>query len=206
MGSDRSLGILAAAPGVEGVVSPATATVWVSRPGDDRGALWGAVLGTALPYLLGVRGARLMHASCVVGTGGAVAFVGAPGVGKSSVAASLLATGWRALAGDALGLPATFTRRHRPPPQTQPGARRPHRAYGSRAPAGATGRLRTRPRPWRAGAGAPGGGGRRVTSSERLLALMARLEPPPGSLERELAGPVDWEDLAGLLRRHRLMA
>jgi hypothetical protein len=45
-----------------------------------------------------------------------------------------------------------------------------------------------------------------VTSSERLLALIARLEPTPGSLARELAGPVDWEDLAELLRQHRLMA
>jgi hypothetical protein len=101
------LATVAIAPGVEGVVSPATGTVWISRLGDHRGVVWGAVLGNALPYLLSVRGTRLMHASCVVGDGGAVAFVGAPLVGKSSVAASLVASGWRALADDALVLRAT---------------------------------------------------------------------------------------------------
>lgn len=87
---------------VEGLVSPARRTVWIRRTGQHPGALWGTVMGVALPHLLGARGATVLHASCASKDGIAVAFVGPQRAGKSSVAAALLTQGWRLLADDAV--------------------------------------------------------------------------------------------------------
>lgn len=102
--ADRRLAGVGSFSEVEGLVSPARRTVWISRTGQHPGALWGTVMGLALPHLLGASGAAVLHASCASKDGIAVAFLGPQRAGKSTVAAALLTQGWRLLADDAVVL------------------------------------------------------------------------------------------------------
>jgi hypothetical protein len=102
--SDRRLTRIGVPGEVTGVVSPRRRTVWVERAGSHPGALWGAVMGLSLPHLLCARGSVVLHASCAVRDGTAVAFLGRQRAGKSSIVAALLTEGWRLVADDSLVL------------------------------------------------------------------------------------------------------
>jgi hypothetical protein len=104
--SDRRLTRIGAGSEVTGVVSPSRRTVWVDRTGRYPGALWGAVMGLSLPHLLSASGSVVLHASCAIRDGTAVAFVGRQRAGKSSIAAGLLTAGWRLVADDSVVLTA----------------------------------------------------------------------------------------------------
>lgn len=100
--ADLPLGQLGVAPSFAGHVAPATGTVWLRRHAHLTGPCWGAVLGLALPHLVHARGRHLLHSSGVSRGQDAVAFLGPPRAGKSTVAASLVHRGWRLVADDAL--------------------------------------------------------------------------------------------------------
>lgn len=68
------------------------------------GAFRHLFLDQVLPLVLSHRGVTVLHASAFVGEGGAVAFIGATGVGKSTLAASFGADGWPLMADDAVVL------------------------------------------------------------------------------------------------------
>jgi hypothetical protein len=99
---DLQLADLGVVAGIQGQVSPERGTVWLQSRAAAPGLFWGAILGLALPHLLHARGGHVVHASCVAAGGSAVAFLGAPRAGKSSVAAALIRRGWRLVADDAL--------------------------------------------------------------------------------------------------------
>lgn len=69
-------------------------------PGVDERMLRVVVLGPALGALLYQRGWLTLHASCVEVEGGAVAFIGEKGWGKSTMAATMCARGHRLVADD----------------------------------------------------------------------------------------------------------
>jgi hypothetical protein len=69
-------------------------------PGIEERALRLMVLGPALGVLLHQRGRLVLHASAVAIDGGAVAFLGGPGWGKSTTAAALHAQGHGIVADD----------------------------------------------------------------------------------------------------------
>jgi hypothetical protein len=100
--SDRRLTRIGASSEVRGVVSPRRRTIWVERTGRYPGAVWGTVMGLSLPHLLSARGSVVLHASCAIKDGIAVAFVGRQRAGKSSIAAGLVTAGWRLVADDSL--------------------------------------------------------------------------------------------------------
>ncbi len=62
------------------------------------------LLGTVIAALLQQRGLTVLHASAVALNGGAVAFVGAKGMGKSTIAATLYSMGHASLADDVVAL------------------------------------------------------------------------------------------------------
>ena len=62
------------------------------------------LLDHVLPLLLELRGRLALHASAVAGPGGAIAFVGATGQGKSTLSASLAQEGYALLTDDCLAL------------------------------------------------------------------------------------------------------
>jgi len=76
------------------------------RPDADPDAIVGLLIATALPAMLWLRGAFVLHAAAVVRPGGdgALAIMGPSGVGKSAVAAQLIAEGAMLLADDSLRL------------------------------------------------------------------------------------------------------
>ena len=102
--TDRRLERLGAPQEVKGVVSPRRRTVWVDPTEQDPWAVSGTVMGLSLPHLLSARGSMVLRASCAVKDGTAVAFVGGGRSGKSSIAAGLVASGWRLVADDSLVL------------------------------------------------------------------------------------------------------
>src|SRR4030095_9116966 len=63
-------------------------------------------LDQVLPLVLSHRGVTVLHASAFAGSRGAVALIGATGVGKSTLAASFGTNGWPVIADDALVLRA----------------------------------------------------------------------------------------------------
>lgn len=69
-------------------------------PSIDAGLVRQLLLGTVMGVALGQRGKLVLHASCVECRGRAVAIVGASGWGKSSLAAALVARGFRLVADD----------------------------------------------------------------------------------------------------------
>jgi hypothetical protein len=73
------------------------------RPGAE-GTVSLIVLGVALGVLLHQRGLLTLHASAVVVDGGAVAFMGGKGEGKSAVAAAFHARGYGVVADDIVAL------------------------------------------------------------------------------------------------------
>ncbi len=72
----------------------------IPAPGADDSLLRLYVLGTIMGVLLYQRGLLVLHASAVRVNGSAVAFLGAPGWGKSSLAAALYARGHAVVADD----------------------------------------------------------------------------------------------------------
>src|SRR5207245_1235259 len=101
---DVALRVLGVARAFDGEVSPASGTVWLRRRPTASGLCWAGLLGLALPHLVHARGARVLHASSVSWEGRAVAFLGLPRAGKSTVAAALIHHGWRLVSDDALPL------------------------------------------------------------------------------------------------------
>ncbi len=75
-----------------------------ARPGADARALRAYLLGPALAVALHQRGLMVLHASAVALDGGAVAFLGASGAGKSTTAAALHARGHPVIADDAVAI------------------------------------------------------------------------------------------------------
>ncbi len=100
--ADIGLSQLGAAAEIDGEVSPGSGTVWLRRQPPEPGVCWGAILGLAMPHLAYVRGMHVLHASCVSRDGSAIAFLGHPRAGKSSVAAALVRRGWSLVSDDAL--------------------------------------------------------------------------------------------------------
>lgn len=82
--------------GAEIIVQPA--------PGAEERALCLVILGIALGVLLHQRGLLTLHGSAVVVDGGAVAFLGGKGAGKSAVAAALHARGYGIMTDDIVAL------------------------------------------------------------------------------------------------------
>jgi hypothetical protein len=77
------------------------------EPGTDPATLRAFLLGPALGLLLHQRGFLVLHASAVVLAGGAVAFLGRSGGGKSTTAAALHARSGGLLADDVLAVDLT---------------------------------------------------------------------------------------------------
>lgn len=87
---------------------------WLSAQGDEVWAQWPEgltiedtatyLLGPVFGYLLRLRGITCLHASAVEFDGRAVAFVGPPGAGKSTLAAALAVRGHAALADDIVAI------------------------------------------------------------------------------------------------------
>lgn len=73
-------------------------------PEADREALGLVIVGIALGILMHQRGLLTLHASAVVVDGGAVAFLGDKGEGKSALAAALHAQGYSVVADDIVAL------------------------------------------------------------------------------------------------------
>jgi hypothetical protein len=72
---------------------------------DPANGDWPSILAAqALPLAATVRGLEVLHASGVVLDGRAVLIAGAPGAGKSSLAAALMRSGGRLLSDDAVAL------------------------------------------------------------------------------------------------------
>jgi hypothetical protein len=76
-------------------------------PGADPDLLSVLVGGTLLAFVLTMRGETVLHASAVQVGGAAVAFVGASGMGKSTMATLLCADGARLITDDVLRLDTT---------------------------------------------------------------------------------------------------
>ncbi len=74
------------------------------RPGADSDVLRLYLLGPALGLLLHQRGLLVLHASAVALNGGAAAFLGHSGRGKSTTAAALHARGWPVVADDVVAV------------------------------------------------------------------------------------------------------
>jgi len=96
---------IAYADGTRIVIDARGAAIWASAPAsasiEDTATY---VLGPALGFTLRLRGVTCLHASAVAIGGGAVAFVGASGAGKSSVAAAFARAGYPILTDDVLAL------------------------------------------------------------------------------------------------------
>lgn len=122
------------------------------HPGVDRGLLTVLAAGTLLAVHLMLRHELVLHSSAVQRDGHAVAFVGASGMGKSTLAAALCGTGCSLVADDVVRIDATDTpvmRVH--PGSTESRLRLSARGLADTAPAGAVhptadGRLALRPR------------------------------------------------------------
>lgn len=72
---------------------------------EDDGSYWTAILiGQVLPLAATVRGVEVFHASGVVRDGHAYMLCGAPGVGKTSIAAHLVLSGDELLSDDVVAL------------------------------------------------------------------------------------------------------
>jgi hypothetical protein len=72
---------------------------------EDDGSYWTAILiGQVLPLVATVRGMEVFHASGVVRDGHAYMLCGAPGVGKTSIAAHLVLSGDELLSDDVVAL------------------------------------------------------------------------------------------------------
>jgi len=78
----------------------------MSDPTIPEHALWRFILGSALGSVLFQRRQLALHASAVVGSAGAIAFIGESGWGKSTLSAGLHARGYRMLADDLLAVRA----------------------------------------------------------------------------------------------------
>jgi hypothetical protein len=85
------------------VVSPDTRRVRLHMV-DGVDAALGAVLaqGTVLAFILMLRGECVLHASAVQRDGRAIGFVGRSGMGKSTLAALMCASGWELVSDDVL--------------------------------------------------------------------------------------------------------
>lgn len=92
----KTAGTLWVRQGCEIVVQPA--------PGVDEALVRLFILGPALALLLYQRGAFVLHASAVEVAGGAVAFLGYSGWGKSTTAAALHARGHGVIADDVVAV------------------------------------------------------------------------------------------------------
>lgn len=92
----ENLGAFQVRQGREIIVEPA--------PGVDERQLRAFLLGSTLGVLLHQRGLLTLHASAVEIEGGAVAFIGWKGQGKSTTAAALHARGYRLLTDDIVAL------------------------------------------------------------------------------------------------------
>lgn len=90
------IGVIVIRDGTEILVDP--------DPGADEAALQPFLLGPALGVLLHQRGRLILHASAVRMRGGAVAFAGSSGSGKSTTAAALHARGLDLVTDDLLVL------------------------------------------------------------------------------------------------------
>ncbi len=73
-------------------------------PGWEEARLRLFLLGAAMGVLLHQRGLLVLHASAVAANGGALLFLGAKGLGKSTTAAALLDRGYSFLADDVVAL------------------------------------------------------------------------------------------------------
>lgn len=87
---------------------------WLPGPRPVPEALAVDVAGRVLATALHARGVLTLHASAVALSGGAVAFLGPKGAGKSTLAAALLAEGARMMADDALPVEVEAGARARP--------------------------------------------------------------------------------------------
>lgn len=94
------------------LTAPGVARVLISSDGDEllcdpypEEPDWAFILSAqALPLAATLRGFEVLHASGAVIDGGAVLFAGAPGAGKSSLAAALVRDGAGLLGDDAIAL------------------------------------------------------------------------------------------------------
>jgi hypothetical protein len=94
-----------AGPRFGGAVVAGDGGAVAGAPGAGGDAAWQRlVVAQVLPFAAVLRGLEVLHASAVVLGGGAVAFVGRSGAGKSSVAAALAHRGATFLADDVLAL------------------------------------------------------------------------------------------------------
>ena len=79
------------------------------KPGAEEAMIRVLLLGVVMAVLLHQRGLLVLHASAVVIDGGAVAFLGAKGWGKSTLAAAMYARGHLHLADDIVAIKANGT-------------------------------------------------------------------------------------------------
>jgi hypothetical protein len=75
-----------------------------ARRGTPLATLRHLLLDQVLPLVLNLRGRDALHATCVLTPGGACAFTGPTGAGKSTLAASFLLAGYPVLSDDCLVL------------------------------------------------------------------------------------------------------
>ncbi|MGH3933154.1 MAG: hypothetical protein ACRDTF_24635 [Pseudonocardiaceae bacterium] len=126
------------------------------HPGVDRGLLAVLAAGTLLAVHLMLRHELVLHASAVQHDGHAVAFVGASGMGKSTLAAALCGNGCALVADDVLRVDLTDPVIRVHPGSTESRLRQSARGLADTAPADAVrstadGRLALRPRTRAAG-------------------------------------------------------
>lgn len=85
-------------------ISPDGAAVLCAPPGPAEWDWQRFLVGRILPWAAALRGYEVLHASAVALGGGVVAFVGETGMGKTSLALRLVASGARFVADDVLAL------------------------------------------------------------------------------------------------------
>ena len=102
---DRNNSLSCYLPGIANFIIQNGTHIYVDRfPGISESVLRPCILGSAMSVLLQQRGFLVLHASCVIIDGLAVAFLGNSGAGKSTICSAFHALGYPMLTDDVMAV------------------------------------------------------------------------------------------------------